>query len=276
MTLAQLLQKHLRATPEEAERLLRQGSVWDSERKVRLQDGDACSSAASCCASTGPSSRSSEFALLPGGHQVRRRASADRLQKGRGAGAAHALQRHRQPAARSAEILRRQAHVRYQAAPDQPPRPAGPGAGLFRQGQEERDRPATASSRSTGCASATWPPPRFSPACKPPTSSARRWSGRGSSKAALTYVALLPGERRAAFFSWFSRRAGAPTRSAAISRSRWRPLLGDVRYGGAAPGGDLWLLCFQYSFPHPVGGRTVRVRYLPEAWRDAMGLDSIE
>ena len=41
MNLAQALQKHLRATPEEAERLLRQGSVWDSERKVRLQDGGA-------------------------------------------------------------------------------------------------------------------------------------------------------------------------------------------------------------------------------------------
>ncbi|HEX7503208.1 MAG TPA: hypothetical protein VF451_07280, partial [Acidobacteriota bacterium] len=34
-----VLQKHLRTSAEDAERLLRQGSVWDSERKVRLRDG---------------------------------------------------------------------------------------------------------------------------------------------------------------------------------------------------------------------------------------------
>ncbi len=39
MTLSAALQKHLRASAEEAERLLLQGSVWDSERKVRLRDG---------------------------------------------------------------------------------------------------------------------------------------------------------------------------------------------------------------------------------------------
>ena len=39
LALGAVLQKHLRASAEEAERLLRQGSVWDSERKVRLRDG---------------------------------------------------------------------------------------------------------------------------------------------------------------------------------------------------------------------------------------------
>jgi len=50
------------------------------------------------------------------------------------------------------------------------------------------------------------------------------------------------------------------------------PLLGDVRYGGAAPGAELWLLCFRYSFLHPANGKKITVSYLPDAWREAMGL----
>jgi len=38
MTLGAALQKHLRVTAEEAKKLIRQGSVWDGERKMRLQD----------------------------------------------------------------------------------------------------------------------------------------------------------------------------------------------------------------------------------------------
>jgi 23S rRNA-/tRNA-specific pseudouridylate synthase len=49
-------------------------------------------------------------------------------------------------------------------------------------------------------------------------------------------------------------------------------LIGDVRYGGAEPGRELWLLCFQYVFPHPVTREKISVRFVPAAWREAMGL----
>lgn len=38
MTLGEVLQKHLRLNPEAARQLVRQGSVWDGERKKRLKD----------------------------------------------------------------------------------------------------------------------------------------------------------------------------------------------------------------------------------------------
>ena len=38
MPLAAALQLHLRVNPDEAKQLIRQGSVWDGERKVRLKD----------------------------------------------------------------------------------------------------------------------------------------------------------------------------------------------------------------------------------------------
>ena len=38
MPLAAALQLHLRVNPDEAKQLIRQGSVWDAERKVRLKD----------------------------------------------------------------------------------------------------------------------------------------------------------------------------------------------------------------------------------------------
>jgi 23S rRNA-/tRNA-specific pseudouridylate synthase len=100
--------------------------------------------------------------------------------------------------------------------------------------------------------------------------SALEWQGR--SKDALTYVRFCR-ERSGRFFFLVFPQSGRTHQIRRHFQEQVAPLLGDVRYGGAAPGNELWLLCFQYAFPHPVGGRTVRVRYLPEAWREAMGID---
>jgi 23S rRNA-/tRNA-specific pseudouridylate synthase len=94
---------------------------------------------------------------------------------------------------------------------------------------------------------------------------------QGISKSALTYVRFCRESAGRYFFIVFPQ-SGRTHQIRRHFLERVAPLLGDVRYGNAAPGNELWLLCFRYSFLHPASGKKITVSFMPDAWREAMGL----
>ncbi len=268
MTLADALQLHLRVTPEQARQLVRQGSVWDNERKVRLQDGGALISGELLRVDR-PRFSIQEYTLLSedikfeddhllivfkrGGVPVQPTpySTIDNL--------LHGVQKYYDAR-----------HVPYKAAPVNRLDLPAQGLVFFAKNKKSeivlnrlfqehkvRKRYLAATAAFDGV--------------KPSyiIRSALEWQGR--SKEALTYARFC-GERQGRFIFLVFPQSGRTHQIRRHFQEQVAPLLGDVRYGGAAPGSELWLLCFQYAFPHPTGGRTVRVRYLPETWQDAMGM----
>jgi len=267
MALSAVLQKHLRVSAEEAERLLRQGSVWDNERKVRLQDGHM--------AITGellrvdrPKFSIREYELSRedikfeddhilivykrGGVPVQPTpySDIDNL--------LHGVQQYYD-----------EKGVRYRAAPVN--RLDLPAQGLVffaknkksevamhRQFQERKVRKRyLAATRAFAGVQPSYI-----------IRSALEW--QGSSKTALTYVRFCRESSGLYFFLVFPQ-SGRTHQIRRHFQEQVAPLLGDVRYGGAAPGNDLWLLCFSYSFRYPANGKRTTVRFIPETWREAMG-----
>ncbi len=268
MSLGAALQKHLRASAEEAERLLRQGSVWDGERKVRLRDGRMAISGQLLRVDR-PKFAVHEYELRPedikyedrdllivykrGGVPVQPTpySDIDNL--------LHGVQKYydRLP-------------IPYRAAPVN--RLDLPAQGLVffaknkkseialhRQFQERQIR------KRYLAATEVFAGVRPSYIIR----SALEW--QGSSKLALTYVRFCRESAGRYFFLVFPQ-SGRTHQIRRHFQEQVAPLAGDVRYGHGQAGADLWLLCFHYSFRHPATGKKISVRFLPEAWRQAMGL----
>jgi 23S rRNA-/tRNA-specific pseudouridylate synthase len=272
LELSAVLQKHLRASVEEAEQLLRQGSVWDSERKVRLQDGRAIIRGELLRVDR-PKFFIREYELS---REDIRFEDDDLLIVFKRGGAAvqptpysdidnllHGVQKYydgRRIAYRAAPINRLDLPAQGLVFFAKNKKCE---AALNRLFQEHRVR------KRYLAATAAFAGVKPSYIIR----SALEWQGR--SKEALTYVRFCR-EKPGRFFFLVFPQSGRTHQIRRHFQEQVAPLLGDVRYGGAPPGSELWLLCFQYSFPHPVGGRTVRVRYLPGAWLEALGEGSSE
>ncbi len=89
------------------------------------------------------------------------------------------------------------------------------------------------------------------------------WNGK--EKDALTYVRYAGIRDDRALFIVFPRTGRTHQIRKHFARYL-RPVQGDRKYGGYSSG-MLELICFAYSFRHPVSGRLVKVRYLPEGYR---------
>lgn len=268
MTLAQALQKHLQATAEEAEQLLRQGSVWEHERKLRLRDG-GMKIAGQLLRVDRPKFASREYELpaedvkyeddhllavyKPGGlaTQPTPYSDIDNL--------LHGVQGY----------LRRRG-LDYRPAPVNRLDLPAQGLVLFAKskrcetalhrlfdGRRVRKRYLAATAPLAGVA--------------PSLIIRSRLEWQGKEKEALTYVRFCRAHDGRLFFLVLPQ-SGRTHQIRRHFQERIAPLLGDVRYGGAAPGGQLWLLCFQYAFRHPVTGKKLCLRHIPPAWLQAMGL----
>lgn len=267
MTLAEALQKHLKATPEQARQLLRQGSVWDDGRKERLRDGSLVPGGRLLRVDR-PRFAIREYVLDPadvkyeddcllavykrGGvaTQPTPYSDIDNLLHG-----VHGYLRGRGTAYRPAPVNRLDL----------------PAQGLVLFAKDKRCE--TALHRlfdgrriRKRYLAATAPFPGVEPSTL--IRSEIEWQGR--SRPALTYVRFCR-EHGGRFFFLVMPQSGRTHQIRRHFQERLAPLLGDVRYGHAGPGGPLWLLCFQYAFRHPLTRKKLSLRYIPPAWLQAMG-----
>jgi len=268
MTLGAALRLHLRVAPEQARQLVRQGSVWDGERKVRLKD-ESMAITKQLLRVDRPKFTIQEYELLAEEIKYEDR---DLLIVYKRGGVAvqptpysdidnllHGVQKYydRLP-------------LPYRAAPIN--RLDLPAQGLVffaknkkseialhRQFQERniRKRYLAATRVFAGVKNSYV------------IRSALEW--QGSSKPALTYVRFCR-ESGGRYFFLVLPQSGRTHQIRRHFQEQLAPLDGDVRYGHCAPGAELWLLCFQYSFLHPNSAKKISVGFLPDAWRAAMGL----
>ncbi len=269
MTLSAVLQKHLKISAEAAARLLEQGSVWDSERKARLKDG-AMTIRGQLLRVDRPQFKIREFALEPGDVKY----EDDQLlivYKRGGVPVQPTPYSDNDNLLHGVQKYYDEKRVRFKAAPIN--RLDLPAQGLVffakdkiseaamnRQFQQHRVR------KRYLAATAVFPGVQPSYIIR----SDLEW--QGSSKTALTYVRFCRENDGRYFFLVFPQ-TGRTHQIRRHFQERVAPLLGDVRYGGAAPGETLWLLCFRYSFLQPQNGERITVSFLPEPWRAALGLD---
>jgi 23S rRNA-/tRNA-specific pseudouridylate synthase len=85
---------------------------------------------------------------------------------------------------------------------------------------------------------------------------------QGKSRSALTYIRFCRENDGHYFFLVFPQ-SGRTHQIRRHFQEQVAPLLGDVRYGQGTAGAELWLLCFQYAFRHPVSGKKTTVSFLP-------------
>ncbi len=271
MTLSAMLQKHLHITAEDAAQLLRQGSVWDGDRKVRLKEGSMVIRGQLLRVDR-PKFKLREFALQEG--DVKYEDDHLLIVYKRGGVPVQPT-----PYSDSDNLLHGvqkyydEKRIRYRAAPIN--RLDLPAQGLVffakdkiseaamnRQFQMHQVR------KCYLAATAVFAGVQDSYIIR----SDLEW--QGSSKAALTYVRFCREHGGRYFFLVFPQ-TGRTHQIRRHFQEQVAPLLGDVRYGQGTPGAELWLLCFRYSFLHPAVGKKITVSFLPEPWRDAMGLASI-
>lgn len=270
MALEEALQRHLKATPEEAERLLRQGSVWDNDRKVRLRDGRKTITTELLRVDR-PRFSIEEYKLLP--EDIKYEDDHLLIVYKRGGVPAQPT-----PYSDIDNLLHGVQKyfvgqgIRYLAAPvnrlDLPAQGLVPFAknkrcevALHRLFEERRIR------KRYLAATAAF-------AGKKPSYIIRsqlEWQGR--SREALTYVRFCR-EHDGRFFFLVFPQSGRTHQIRRHFQEQVAPLAGDMRYGGAEPSRELWLLCFQYVFPHPATRERTSVRFVPPAWQEAMGLAS--
>jgi 23S rRNA pseudouridine1911/1915/1917 synthase len=267
MALSAALQKHLRLGAEEAELLLRQGSVWDGERKVRLKDGSMAVSGELIRVDR-PKMAVPEFDLDPGDIKYQDRDLLVVYKKG-GVAVQPTPYGDRHCLLHGVRKYLAASGLDYAASPINRLDLPAQGLVIFAKNkkseialhrlfQERRVR------KRYLAATEAFQGVRPSYVIR----SSLEWQGR--SREAVTYVRFCRENAGRYFFLAFPQ-TGRTHQIRRHFQERVAPLAGDVRYGGAPPGGELWLLCFQYSFPHPVGGRKITVRFLPESWRAAMG-----
>jgi 23S rRNA pseudouridine1911/1915/1917 synthase len=268
MPLATALQLHLRVTPDEARQLIRQGSIWDGERKVRLKDGNK-NITSQLLRIDRPKFIIREYELLPEDIKFEDRDLLIVFKRG-------GVPVQPTPYSDSDCLLHgvqgyydRQG-LAYRAAPIN--RLDLPAQGLVffaknkkseialhRQFQQHKVRKRYLA--ATG----------VFPGARPSYIIRSNLEWQGSSKAALTYVRFCRENAGRYFFLVFPQ-TGRTHQIRRHFQEQVAPLLGDVRYGHYAPDSELWLLCFQYSFRHPASGKKITVGFLPPAWRCALAL----
>jgi 23S rRNA pseudouridine1911/1915/1917 synthase len=268
LTLAEALQKHLRVTAAEGERLLLQGSVWDNDRKERLRDGGmpVCGRLLRV---DRPKFAVREFVLDPGDVKY----EDDHLlvvYKRGGVPVQPTPYSDIDNLLHGVQTYFAAQQRRYRASPVNRLDLPAAGLVLFAKNKrcevllhrlfEERrirKRYLAATARFDGV--------------RPSYIIRSRLEWQGREKEALTYVRFCR-ERDGRCFFIVLPQSGRTHQIRRHFQERLAPLLGDARYGGAPAGAELWLLCFGYSFRHPAGGAKVTVNFLPDAWRAAMGM----
>lgn len=271
MTLTEALEKHLKITQGEAERLLRQGSVWDNERKERLRDG-RMTIRRQLLRVDRPKFAVREYTLpagdvkyeddhllavyKPGGlaTQPTPYSDIDNLLHG-----VHGYLRGRGLDYRPAPVNRLDLPAQGLVLFAKSKRCETALHRLF-EGRRVRKRYLAATAPLAAVA--------------PSAIIRSRLEWQGKEKEALTYVRFCR-EHGGRFFFLVLPQSGRTHQIRRHFQERIAPLLGDVRYGGAAPGGALWLLCFQYAFVHPLTGKKLSLRHIPRAWQEAMGIEEI-
>jgi 23S rRNA pseudouridine1911/1915/1917 synthase len=268
ITLGAVLQKHLRVTTEEARQLILQGSVWDSERKVRLKN-ENMNITSQLLRVDRPKFIIHEYELLKEDIKYE---DSDLLIIFKKAGVAvqptpysdsdcllHGVQKYYDRlgmAYRAAAINRldlpAQGLVFF--AKNKKSEIA-----LHRMFQERKVRKCYLAATETFAGVQ----PSYI------IRSALAWQGQ--SKEALTYVRFCRESAGRYFFLVFPQ-TGRTHQIRRHFQEQLAPLAGDVRYGHATPGAELWLLCFHYSFRHPGSGKKITVSFLPPAWRRALDL----
>jgi 23S rRNA pseudouridine1911/1915/1917 synthase len=268
MSLVAALQLHLRVTVDEAKQLIRQGSVWDDERKVRLQN-ENLGITTQLLRVDRPKFAIREYELLKadinyedsellivfkrGGVPVQPTpySDIDNL--------LHGVQKYYDGKG-----------IRYKAAPIN--RLDLPAQGLVFFAKNKKSEIAMHRQfqlhqvrKRYLAATAVFPGVKPSYIIR----SSLEWQGR--SKAALTYVRFCREHASRYFFLVFPQ-TGRTHQIRRHFQEQVAPLLGDVRYGNATAGGELWLLCFCYSFLHPASGKKTSVSFLPPHWRRALDL----
>jgi 23S rRNA-/tRNA-specific pseudouridylate synthase len=268
MPLSEALHKHLRVTAEQAQELIFQGSVWDSERKVRLKDG-RMTVTSQLLRVDRPKFALRECRLLPEDIKFEDEHLLVVFKKG-GVPVQPTPYSDIDNLLHGVQDYYKNKGLRYRAAPIN--RLDLPAQGLVffaknkkneialhRQFQQHQVRKRYLA--ATGVFSGVQPSYIIR--------SDLEWQGR--SKPSLTYVRFCR-ERAGRYFFLVFPQSGRTHQIRRHFQEHVAPLEGDVRYGRAAEGGGLWLLCFQYAFRHPASGKKTTVGYLPETWRQAMGL----
>jgi 23S rRNA pseudouridine1911/1915/1917 synthase len=267
MSLTAALQSHLRVSHDEARQLVRQGSVWDGERKVRLRD-ENLGITGQLLRVDRPRFVIREYELLPddikfedsqllivfkrGGVPVQPTPYSDINNL------LHGVQKYYDGKG-----------IRYRAAPIN--RLDLPAQGLVFFAKDKKSEAAMNRQfqlhqvrKRYLAATAVFPGVQKSYIIR----SDLEW--QGISKSALTYVRFCRESAGRYFFLAFPQ-SGRTHQIRRHFQEQVAPLAGDVRYGRSAPDSVLWLLCFQYSFRHPVSGKKITVSFLPGPWREAMG-----
>jgi 23S rRNA pseudouridine1911/1915/1917 synthase len=268
MALSALLQMHLRVSAEEAERLLRQGSVWDSERKVRLKDGSMVITGQLLRVDR-PKMTLPEFELDPEDIKYQDRDLLVVYKKG-GVAVQPTPYGDRHCLLHGVQKYLSGSGIAYSASPVNRLDLPAQGLVLFAKNKKSeitlhrlfqerkvRKRYLAVTAAFSGVL------PSYV------IRSSLEWQGK--SREALTYVRFCR-EKEGRFYFLVFPQSGRTHQIRRHFQEQVAPLAGDVRYGGAPPGGELGLLCFQYSFPHPASGKKTTVRFLPESWRAAMDL----
>jgi len=268
MALSDVLRKHLRVSAEEAERLLRQGSVWDSERKVRLKDGNRVIRGELLRVDR-PKIPIAEFVLDPADIQYQDRDLLVVYKHGSVPvqptpyGDSHCL-------LHGVQTYLSGCGISYQASPVN--RLDLPAQGLVFFAKNKKSEIALHRLFQERKVRKRYLAATLAfPGVKPSYIIRSRLEWQGKSREALTYVRFCR-ERDGRFHFLVFPQSGRTHQIRRHFQEQIAPLAGDVRYGGALPGAELGLLCFHYSFPHPADGRKTSVRFIPESWRRAMGL----
>ena len=268
MTLEQALGKHLKATPVEVRQLLRQGSVWDNDKRERLRNGSMVIHGQLLRVDR-PNFAIRVYELDPG--DIKHEDDQLLVVYKRGGVPT-------QPTPYSdidnllhgVQTYYSRQGIRYRAAPvnrlDLPAqgllifaksKPIEVALHQLFQQRRVRKRYLAATPVFEGVQ------PSYV------IRSSLEWQGQR--REALTYARFCR-ERGERFFFLVFPQSGRTHQIRRHFQEHVAPLLGDVRYGGAVAGAELWLLCCQYVFPHPGDGRRFSVRFLPAAWKSALGL----
>jgi 23S rRNA-/tRNA-specific pseudouridylate synthase len=268
MTLSEALQKHLRLDPEGARQLILQGSVWDGERKLRLKDGDMAITHQLLCVDR-PKFTIHEYELLP--EEIKFEDSDLLLVYKRGGVAVqptpysdidcllHGVQ----------QYYNRQGLAYWAAAINRLDLPAQGLVFFAKNKQSEialhrmfQERKVKKRYLAVTPAFAGVKPGYI-------IRSALEWQGRV--KEALTYVRFCR-ENKGLFYFLVFPQTGRTHQIRRHFQEQLVPLIGDHLYGNYPGRAELGLICFYYSFFHPLSGKKIKVSFLPHSWRLALDL----
>ena len=268
MTLGAALQKHLRVTAEESRQLIAQGSVWDGERKVRLKN-ESMIIRSQLLRVDRPKFSSHEYELLPEDIRYEDRELLIVFKRG-GLAVQPTPTSDRDCLLYGVQKYYERQGLDYQAAPIN--RLDLPAQGLVFFARNKRSEIAL--HRMFGERKVRKRYLAVTPAfagVKPEyiIRSPLEWQGRV--KEALTYVRFCR-EKDGLFYFLVFPQTGRTHQIRRHFKEHLVPLRNDHLYGNYLGRAEMGLICFCYSFRHPVSGKKILVKFLPETWRMAMGL----